>query len=118
MTDASGKNDEERHEKFDIAYLYSVFSHMVLDDVRRYLGAIRDVLRPEGKLFFTTFVEEQVPDFEVNPEGYKQDWKGELHCVRFERNFLESLVGEFGFRMDEFRYATEADGQSAVHLST
>ena len=106
------------HERFDIVYLYSVFSHMILEDVRRYLGAIRDVLRPEGRGFFTTFVEEHVPDFEINPEGYKRDWKGELHCVRFERNFLERLVEDFGFRMDEFHHAMEADGQSAVYLST
>ena len=103
--------------RFDIAYLYSVFSHMTLEDVRRYLSAIHDVLRPSGRLFFTTFVEADVPDFEVNPAGYKQDWKGELHCVRFERDFLERTVNEAGFTLDEFHYGTEADGQSALYLT-
>ncbi len=105
-------------DRFDLVYLYSVFSHMTLEDMRRYLGAIREVLCPGGRVFFSTFVEEEVAEFEVNPAGYKQDWRGELHCVRIERGFLEQLVQEFGFRVDEFHYATEADGQSAIYLSS
>jgi len=105
------------NEPFDIAYLYSVFSHMTLEDTRRYLAAIHDVLKPGGRLFFTTFAEEGVTDFAVNPADYKREWSGELHCVRFARAFLEDLVREHGFALDEFHYGAEADGQSALHLT-
>jgi SAM-dependent methyltransferase len=99
----------------DIVYLYSVFSHMVERDVRIYLKEIRRVLAPDGVVFFTSFVEEDVPDMSVNPAQYRQEWEGPLHCVRYDKSFLESLLEECGFRMDRFEYETETHGMSAVY---
>lgn len=101
--------------QYHVVYLYSVFSHMMPDGVRGYLREIRRVLAPGGTLFFTGFVEEGVPEVEENPSGYRQAWSGPLHCVRYERGFLERMLAENGFRIDRFVHGVETDGQSAVY---
>jgi len=103
--------------QFDIVYLYSVFSHMELEDCKAYLKEFARVLKPGGKVFLTTFIEEDVPDFEVNPKDYRTDWKGALHCVRFDKKFFENLITEYGFQIDTFNYAKETDGQTGVYLT-
>lgn len=42
--------------KFDVIFLVSVFTHMLTDDVRRYIQEISRVLRPGGIAMFTTFL--------------------------------------------------------------
>lgn len=102
---------------FDIIYLYSVFSHMMLDEVRVYLGEFRRLLRSDGKVFLTAFLEEGVPDVMENPPNYKMTWSGPLHCVRFNMNFFTGLAHEAGLRVSDFEHGQETDGQSAVYLS-
>lgn len=101
--------------EYDIVYLYSVFSHMLEDDVRGYLREIHRVLNPQGMLFFTAFVEEGVERVSENPPGYVQSWAGPLHCVRYERGFLESILVDGGFELVKFVPGKESDGQSAVY---
>ncbi|HEX8276672.1 MAG TPA: methyltransferase domain-containing protein [Longimicrobiaceae bacterium] len=101
--------------RFDIAYLYSVFSHMLPPDVRGYLREIHRLLAPGGILFFTAFVEEGVPDVSENPDGYVQSWLGPLHCVRYQRGYLEGMLGDAGFETVRFVYGRETNGQSAVY---
>lgn len=100
----------------DIAYLYSVFSHMTEPDMQAYLTDLARVLDADGKLFLTTFVEEGVPPVAVNPGDYRVSCSGPLHVVRYEKNHLFSIVAQAGFSVTEFSYATEADGQSALYL--
>ena len=38
----------------------------------------------------------------VNPSDYGMTWRGPLHCVRYERQFLFGLVRQAGFQVDEF----------------
>lgn len=102
---------------FDIISLYSVFSHMEERDVRIYLREFRRLLRPEGKVFLTAFVEENVPPVSVNPPDYRMEWKGALHCVRFDKRHFQTLAAGEGFSIVRFDYATETDGQSALLLS-
>ncbi len=102
---------------FDIIYLYSVFSHMMPDDVSVYLGEFSRLLRPEGKVFLTAFLEEGVPDAVENPPDYRMKWNGPLHCVRFNLSFFTGLVRDAGLRLSEFEYGQETDGQSAIYLS-
>lgn len=88
-------------EEFDLVCLYSVFSHMLADDVRAYLKDFHRILRPDGRILITAFVEEGVPDVTENPEGYKdRDWSGPLHCVRYSRSFFEQLLKESGLTLD------------------
>lgn len=103
--------------EFEGIYLYSVFSHMEMWDIQHYLAEFYRLLKPGGRVFLTAFVEEHVPDMSVNPENYRRNWQGALHCVRFEQHFFETLLTAPGFRIDRFDYGQETDGQSAFYLS-
>lgn len=104
--------------QFDIAYLYSVFSHMVKDDIQVYLKELRRVLKDGGVVFFTAFVERNVPDMTINPKQYGAiQWKSELHCVRYSMNLIKSLLAENDMWIDEYEYGTETDGQSGFYVS-
>lgn len=105
-------------QSFDLIYLYSVFSHMEAPDLRIYLKEFSRLLPVSGKVFLTAFVEENVPDATVNPEGYRgHKWSNALHCVRFNKAFFESLLQEHGFRVERFLYEQETHGQSAYYLA-
>ncbi|OGJ82040.1 hypothetical protein A3J91_03005 [Candidatus Peribacteria bacterium RIFOXYC2_FULL_58_10] len=102
---------------FDIIYLFSVFSHLLTPDVSTYLKEFRRLLLPTGKVFLTAFLEEGVADCEENPADYRQQWKGALHCVRYDRRFFAELCEKEGLSIEQIRYATETDGQSAVTIA-
>ncbi|GAG45141.1 unnamed protein product, partial [marine sediment metagenome] len=40
-----------------------------------------------------------------------------LHCVRYNRKFIEQLYKEHGFVVERFEYGEETEGQSAYYLS-
>ncbi|MCB0308566.1 MAG: class I SAM-dependent methyltransferase [Bdellovibrionales bacterium] len=102
---------------FDIIYLYSVFSHMLEPDIRSYLKEFSRILRSSGNVFFTTFVEENVPKVSSNPENYVfTKCSGPLHVVRYEKNYLFALLEDEGFKVQNFTHRTETDGQSALYL--
>jgi SAM-dependent methyltransferase len=103
--------------KFDIIYLYSVFSHLLEDDIRGYLKEFRRVLTPAGRIFLTGFIEEDVPEITVNPDNYRHDWKGPLHGVRYDKAFFVSLLEAYDFQVTQFDYETEPDGQSGIYVS-
>ena len=104
-------------KEFDIIYLYSVFSHMTTEDIRVYLKEFQRLLSPMGKIFLTAFIEDGVPDMTINPQNYKANWEGTLHCVRYNKDFLESLLAENGFDVDHLDYEGETDEQSALFIS-
>ena len=65
----------------------------------------------------TCFVEEDVPGWEENPEGYGPlEWKGRLHCTRFARWHFEDHVNAARLAVDRFEYGRETDGQSLYVL--
>jgi cyclopropane fatty-acyl-phospholipid synthase-like methyltransferase len=102
----------------DVLYSYSVFSHMLTEDVAGYAQVMARVLAPGGRIWLTAFVEDDVPDCVENPQDYlKLDWRGPLHCVRFDRGFFESLVSAAGLRVDRFEHGQETDGQSMYVLA-
>jgi SAM-dependent methyltransferase len=104
-------------KSIDIIYLFSVFSHTTEDDMRVYLKAFSRILDDGGKIFFTTFVEEGVPNISINPENYRVKCSGPLHVVRYDKNYLFSILDELGYSVQDFTHETEADGQSAIYLS-
>jgi cyclopropane fatty-acyl-phospholipid synthase-like methyltransferase len=101
----------------DVFYAYSVFSHMNDDDTPAYLALISQALSLQGKALLTCFVEEDVTPWEENPQGYGPlNWKGRLHCTRFDREHFEGHVKGAGLAVDRFEYGQETDGQSLYVL--
>jgi SAM-dependent methyltransferase len=102
-------------DDFNIIYLYSVFSHMEEKDMCVYLHDFRRVIKKDGFLFFTTFVERNVPDFTINPDNYRLNWgNGPLHCVRYDFDYLTKLLERYGFEISTFLYESDTNGQSAI----
>lgn len=101
----------------DVFYAFSVFSHMLTDDLAGYLCEIERLLAPRGSAMVTAFVEEGVPDCTENPVGYGPlEWVGALHCVRYDRRAFEDRVRDAGLAVDRFVHGREADGQSLYVL--
>ncbi len=101
----------------DVLYSYSVFSHMLTDDVAGYAAAMAEALAPRGLVWLTAFVEDDVPDCVENPRDYlKLDWRGPLHCVRYDRGFFERLLAGAGLSVVRFEHGQETDGQSMYVL--
>jgi len=100
----------------DIIYLFSVFSHTTEEDMRTYLKDFSRILDKGGKIFFTTFVEDDVPNVSINPENYHLKCSGPLHIVRYNKDYLFSVLAEYGYSILNFTHRTEADGQSAIYL--
>lgn len=103
--------------KFDAIYLYSVFSHMVAEDVNLYLKEFRRVICSTGKVLLTAYIEDDVPDFEINPLGYRDQYSGPLHRVRYAKRFFEKMVLENGLRIIRYDNAAEHDQQSLIYLA-
>jgi ubiquinone/menaquinone biosynthesis C-methylase UbiE len=89
---------------FDLVFLNSVFSHMMTKDVLFYLNEFKRTLKPNGILYVTAFVEENVPEVEENPENYLGESKGYLHRVRFEKQFFTDLFVKTGFTIKVFTH--------------
>ncbi|MEX0936378.1 MAG: class I SAM-dependent methyltransferase [Pirellulales bacterium] len=95
---------------YDVAFCYSVFTHMLSGHVWTYLGELHRVLLPGGRALVTAYVEENVPDEEENPAGYLAELgesKGRLHRVRFSRTFFESMVARTGLAIERFEHRSE-----------
>ncbi len=104
-------------DSVDVLYAYSVFSHMMADDVAGYAATIASILSENGRAMMTAFVEQDVPDCVENPTDYlKLEWKGALHCVRYERTFFEKTLLDAGLAVQEFVHGRETDGQSLYVL--
>ena len=105
-------------ESIDTIYLFSVFSHMTEEDMRVYLKDFRRVLRKTGKIFFSAFVEENVPNYSINPDRYIfEKCGGRLHVVRYNKSYLFSILHDLGYSIEAFTHGTEADRQSAIYLA-
>ena len=89
--------------KYNIAFLNSVFSHMVSDDVNFYLGQINQTLDINGVIYLTAFIEKNVPAVEENPPGYLNRLSTlPLHRVRYEEEFFFNMVTESDFKILHF----------------
>ncbi len=101
---------------FDIINAYSLFSHFPEKDTLAYLSEFRRILQPDGSIFLTAFLEKDVPPCSINPKGYKWQWKGALHCVRYEEEHFVELVEAAGLHLAALDHGTEHNGQSALYL--
>ena len=101
--------------QFDIVYIYSVFSHLNTNDIQIYLNEFKRVLKVGLHIFLTMFVEDNVPDMTINPPDYIfKSWRGPLACVRYSKQYFESLLT--GFSVEDFKYRSERSYQSTYYL--
>lgn len=104
--------------EFDVIYLFSVFTHMMTEDVRRYLKELRRVLHPSGRIFMTANLADGVPDVTENPEGYRgrKKYIMRLETVLYNREFFEGLIEESGLHLEGYDPSVKK-GQSCLIVS-
>jgi SAM-dependent methyltransferase len=102
------------NETFDVVALYSVFTHMLPDDVDHYISEIARVLKPNGHIFATYFI--------VNPESLRL-MRSSGCAMQFKRNLgsywiQNSRVPELAVAYDEeyIRGAHIRNGLSAPKI--
>ncbi len=112
-----GLDLEVQPASFDVAFLYSVFSHMREPDVRAYLDLIARALRPGGLCFVVMFTDSDVPPVTENPTDFTPlNWRGPLHCVRYEISHWRAMVEEAGLTVLRQIPDFNRDGQTAFYL--
>lgn len=102
-------------DSMDIVFLCSVFSHMLDTDARIYMKEFHRILVDGGCMFFTTFVDYDVPNFQENPDDMWCVFNSALHGVRYEYNYLEGVLKSCGHHIIRFAYEQENDRQSGVY---
>ena len=86
--------------------------------MRMFLSEFKRLLKNNGKVYLTMFVEENVPDVYINPENYYDHLNiGYKQIVRYEKNYVFSLLENMGYNIYKFAHRTEMNGQSALYLS-
>ena len=104
-------------KKFDVIYLYSVFSHLMQGDVEKYLESFRYTLTDCGRCFVTMFVADNVPPCTENPPDFGVlSWQGRLHCVLYNRENWERMVEQAGLEITNVIPEVNIDGQTAYYL--
>jgi len=110
-----------RDAAVDIAFLYSVFTHMRLRDIEQYLGEVARVLASGGWCFLTIYAEEWSRPEDENPTDYLSELgahTGALHHVVIDRKAFEGLCVRSGLSVARFMYRSEdVTKQSAYLLS-
>jgi SAM-dependent methyltransferase len=101
-----------------LAFLNSVFSHMLSEDVKFYLDELNRIIVKNGYLYFTAFIENNVADVEENPIDYLKEYgesTGPLHRVRYNYDFLISILNKAGFKGIQFYHREiKRTGQSVI----
>jgi cyclopropane fatty-acyl-phospholipid synthase-like methyltransferase len=106
------------NEYFDLIYATGVIPNYIDTEVRILLKDFNRMLKDGGRVFLTSFCEENVPDMEENPANYLiEEYTYPRQIVRFEKNFFERLLNEQGFRVDSFEHQAEVEIQSAYYLT-
>jgi SAM-dependent methyltransferase len=103
----------------DVAFLYSVFTHMHLPDIQAHLAEIARALVPGGRCLLTIYAEDwRVPE-EENPEDYLPEMGknvGALHRVVIDKSAFESSAVAAGFSVACFLYRSEAQTKQSVYV--
>lgn len=92
---------------FDLIFLMSVFTHMLSDDMENYIKEISRMLKPGGRLLFTTFVMDYGTQFgNVDFKYGDAEWRSshkELPeiCVGYYLDYLTRILTENGLTIDE-----------------
>lgn len=94
---------------FDKAFLFSVFTHMKIEDIQNYLNEIHRVLVPGGKCLATFFTYSESDDLEkfegfkfpVKKEGYRLlDEKVVEANIAIEMEMLKRMIEKSGLKFE------------------
>jgi ubiquinone/menaquinone biosynthesis C-methylase UbiE len=100
-----------REEEFDLVFLTSVFTHMVLADVENYLEQIHRVLKPGGRCFATFFLINEEAEALMKQKGnlmfrHRLEHHSLFHArvkeanVAYDEHYLlHEMIVPRGFRM-------------------
>jgi len=103
-------------DEFDLVFLTSVFTHMILDDAENYLSQIHRVLKPDGICFATFFIMNQEAKRFMEKSGKEmfrtqRDHHYLFHArvkeanVAFDEDYLvDTMIGAQGFAMESVHY--------------
>jgi len=90
---------------FDLIWLFSVFTHLNPDDALALLKLMRQKIRPDGRLFFTTHTRDGIKTFEDKIEDKP------LLRAFYNKDYLVSLIVEAGWKVESFH---DKEGESFV----
>ena len=102
--------------EFDLVFLTSVFTHMVLADVENYLEQIHRVLKPGGTCFATFFLMNEEADKLMKSSGRFLFGTALEHHYLFharvkeanvaydEKYLVEEMIGSIGFSITQIQY--------------
>jgi SAM-dependent methyltransferase len=82
--------------RFDLIWLFSVFTHLDPGDSETMLRLLRRHVRENGRLFFSAFIDEDLDGFEDRVKELP------LQKAYYGRRFMESLIAKCGWKIDYF----------------
>ena len=82
--------------RFDLIWLFSVFTHLSPDDSQAMLRLLRESVRDRGRLFFSAFIDEDLDGFEDRVK------ETPLQKAYYGRRFMESLIAKGGWKIEYF----------------
>jgi len=81
---------------FDLIWLFSVFTHLCPDDAAVLLALLRKHVKPNGKLLFSTFIDDDLEGFDDRvPDS-------PLLNAYYGRKYMEKIVIGNGWKIDSF----------------
>lgn len=85
---------------FDLMCLISVFTHLTPQDALALLKLMRKKIRPTGKLFFSTYIDDELDN---QPEPFDDRVEGKpLQHAYYGRKYMMSLITQAGWQIDGF----------------
>jgi hypothetical protein len=90
-------------DHFDVAVLFSVFTRMLIDDIKTFLCLLMRHLAPSKRTLVTAYVQVGVPEQTENPIDWPAEHVGPLHRVLLERNAFEQRVNDAGIEIRDFQ---------------
>ena len=108
-----------RSGEYDVAALFSVFTHFYRGDVEAYLGELARALRPGGRVVVTFFLwdEERLPGILAGPHPLRHvldadvrywDESDPLWAIGYSFSALSTMAAGAGFEVSDIRRGTWA----------
>jgi 2-polyprenyl-3-methyl-5-hydroxy-6-metoxy-1,4-benzoquinol methylase len=82
-------------DRFDLIWLFSVFTHLDPHDSEVMLRLLRRHIRGNGKLFFSAFIDEEL-------DGFEDRDRVPLVNAYYGRRFMDALIAKCGWKIEYF----------------